>query len=494
MSQPDVHVGASRVAQNTVLSMVAVLALGGSRLIFNLLVGHRLGKEALGHVNSELAAATFASLAFAAGSAIAATKFVAARLGAGDAAGARRALVVLSRWCVLGTLIVMAVLAATLPLLLPELSWADVAWTCLLLCAYSAYTFVRGAQYAYGAVRRYAVLELVADSLSVAGAFAVVLLGAEALLLLPFVVGYAVFAVFGWFALPARPRAADSLPAAMRREMRGYLFWTALGVVGSTGFLQLSMVFAQYYGTAAQAGLYASAFTLVVPAYFLPRALSMALFPSMASAFGRGDEEEISRQLDVGTRILIIGMLPLFVGAVLLARPLLTLFFNDSYAAAYLVLGLLLTATYASIVAIPAVNSLVATARNLIRLPVYSTLAGCGLGVAVWLAFGGRYATTAVALGYLAGSVLQGAVPILSAWRRWGQSWGLLLLRTAGLVAVAGAMWALTNELHGALLPSLGLSLAFTGLTALVCPPEVRLIAGRLRVLARRGTSRRIAP
>jgi len=487
MTADTTGAGSSRVAANTVLSLVAILALGLTRLIFSLLVGRQLGREALGQVNTQLSIATFASLAFATGTSIGATKFVPALLGGKDAAQARRALIVLLRWCMLGTAGVTAVVAVVLPWLFDEFSGAEIVATCFLVVAYSAYTFVRGAQYGYGTIRKYAVIETLCDASTIAGAVIVVMLDVELILLLPFIAGYTVFAVVGWLGLPRPARTPGvTVPTALRREMRGYGFWAALGVLASTGFLQLSMVFAYLYGGTSEAGLYAAAMTLTVPAYFVPRALSMALFPSMANAFGRGDEEEIRRQLDTGTRLLMVATLPFFAGAILLARPLLTFTFRRAeFAQAHLVLELLLAATYILICSIPAVNSLSATERNLVRIPAAAAISGLTVGVVSWLILGPVLGTTGIAVGYLAGAVVTSGICIFAAWRRWHQAWTTLLWRVGLAAALAAGLWVLVDVRWNTLGIRLGCVLGVAGITTMMCPQETRQIVGRLRQVTR---------
>ncbi|MEP6696473.1 MAG: lipopolysaccharide biosynthesis protein [Pseudonocardiales bacterium] len=482
----DSVVGAenSRVAANTVLSLVAILALGLTRLIFSLLVSHRLGAAVLGRVNTQLSVATFASLAFATGTSVAATKFVPAALGRGDEQQARRALLLLTRWCVLGTVVTTIAAALILPWLRPPLSVREIFATCLLIVAYSAYTFVRGAQYGYGKVRRYAAIEVFCDSLAVAGALLVVLLHVNALLLLPFVTGYILFAVLGWLGLPRSAAGPGSaLPVALSREMRGYGVWAALGIMASTGFLQLSMVFAYHYGARHEVGFYAAALVLTVPAYFVPRALSMALFPSMAHAFGRGDTEEIRRQVDAGTRLLMVASLPCFAGAILLARPVLRVVFQPSYAHAHLVLELLLAATYVAIVSIPAVNSLSATQHALVRVPAFAALAGTSIGVICWLLLGPRLGITGIATGYLAGTFVASGSNMYVSWRRWQQSWTTLLLRVGAAAVVTGLLWALVDAVDAGLLIRSGAIVVVTMATALLCPYETRQVISRLRLV-----------
>ncbi|MDP9239650.1 MAG: lipopolysaccharide biosynthesis protein [Actinomycetota bacterium] len=481
----------SRVAANTVLSLIAILALGVTRLLFSLLVSHRLGAAVLGRVNTQLSVATFASLAFATGTSVAATKFVPAALGRGDEAQARRALLLLLRWCVLGTVLTTVATALILPWLRPPFTTHEIVATCALVVAYSAYTFVRGAQYGYGKVRRYAAIEVLCDAVAVTGALLVVLLHADLLLLLPFIAGYTLFAVLGWIGLP-RPRAsvAPDLPVALRREMRSYGVWAAVGIMTSTGFLQLSMVFAYHYGSKHEVGFYAAALVLTVPAYFVPRALSMALFPSMAHAFGRGDTDEIRRQVDAGTRILMVASLPFFAAAILLARPVLTIVFHPSYAQAHLVLELLLAATYVAIVSIPAVNSLSATQHALVRVPAFAALAGTTVGVVCWLLLGPAHGITGIAIGYLAGTFVGSGTNMYVAWRRWQQSWTTLLLRVGLSAAAACLLWAFVDAVGARLLLRLGAIALVTVVTAALCPYETRQVVSRLRLVLRQARSR----
>jgi putative peptidoglycan lipid II flippase len=223
--------------------------------------------------------------------------------------------------------------------------------------------------------------------------------------------------------------------------------------------------------------------TLPVPAYFVPRALSMALFPSMANAFGRGDEPEIRRQLDAGTRLLTVAMLPFFAAAVLLARPLLFAF-GPRFASAHLILELLLAATYLLICAIPAVNSLSATERVLVRVPAAAAGSGLTVGVVSWLILGPSHSVTGIAIGYLAGATVQSVIIMFAAWRRWRQSWSTLLWRVGLAAAVATGLVIYVNVRGDALVIRIGCALAVTALTALVCPSETGLVWGRLRQVA----------
>lgn len=485
MSEP-VDVVDARIAGHTVLSMVAVIALGLTRLVFGLLVTQQFGAAVLGRVNTQLAIATFASLLFASSTSIAAQKWVSAALGGGNQVGARHALLIALRWCAPGTAAVTVAMAFALVWFLPRLSLVEVGATCLLFVTYSAYLFVRGAQYGYGVVRRNAVLETACDVVAIAAAVVVVLLGAELILLLPFIVGYTLFAVFGWVGLP-RPARTEGRPpappAGLRREMGGYAAWAALALLASTGFLQLSMIVAYKFNSELDAGLYAAAFILTVPAFFLPRALSMALFPAMAGAFGRGDAVEVRRQLDAGTKFLLVGSLPFFAAGVYFAEPILVRTLGSEVADAHVILELLLVATYVMIVAIPAVNALSATHTKLVRVNAAASSSGLLVGLIGWLILEPAHGITGIALGYLIGVFVASSIGLAAAWRRWHVPWAMLFVRAGVIVAFAVALRVLANETRNGYAIRLGCTLAVAALTAVVCLPETRQILGRLRPL-----------
>jgi O-antigen/teichoic acid export membrane protein len=219
--------------------------------------------------------------------------------------------------------------------------------------------------------------------------------------------------------------------------------------LASTGFLQLSMIFARHFGSSAQAGFFAAVLSLLAPLYFVPRALSLALFPAMAGAHGEGDTEAVRRQTDLSTRLLIGSMLPVFVAGIVLARPILSLAFGREYAASQGILAIMLIATFVSIIPVPAVNSLSAVAARYVKVSAWASLAGLVVGVIWWLAFGRSGGVRAVAVGYLLGSLIQTAIPMGVAWRLYRLPWRTTMLAmTAGCaVAAPVVLYAVNGSL-----------------------------------------------
>lgn len=443
-------------AHGALLSLIAIVALGGTRFIYSIIVGRVAGPSVLGPINTALAFAMLASLFMSAGTSPAASKFVAA--AGGDRATAAKVTQWLSRWTFWGTLVTLVVAAPAAIWALHGPSAVELVLVLALIASYAAYTFTKGLLYGSGHIPRYVVLEVATDLVALGLTVLVVLLS-RSLLLLPLVVGYSAFSVRAWRRRPRSLRHERPSVTAWR-EMRSFVVLSIVGTVASSGFLQLSMIMARRYGGNLEAGYYAAAMALIAPAYLLPRALSLALFPAMAGAFGRGDRSAIRRQTDIATRIIAVVMLPGFVAVAVLAGPVLHAFFGSRFEAGTLVLQLLVAATFVSVISVPAVNSLSAVEAKYVGVSAWASVAGLAVGAAVWATLAPDGGATAVAFGYLVGSVVQSAVPIAVSWRRyrlhWMRLWTLVL---CGVGAATLLTWLLRTS--GGSLTALGVAVAF---------------------------------
>ena len=235
------------------LSTLGILVQGGVRFVFSVLVGNAFGKLVLGAANAAISLALFASLVHPSAAAQTATKFVARARGARDFDGLAAAFgprqvdrcVVGGPGC--GRCAGRPRRAGT--------GAVESVLTGALVIAYSGYMFTRGVLFGSGSVQRATVWDLISSAVSLSALAAVVLAGETAWILLPLVLGYAVYVAAN---LPRRSRMR--VPAELRREMNGFLGLTLVNSLATGGFLQLSMVAAQYWdpeGAGAFAGPHA---------------------------------------------------------------------------------------------------------------------------------------------------------------------------------------------------------------------------------------------
>lgn len=437
----------TRLLTGTLWSMLGLAALGVTRLVYTALIGRTGSPQRLAEVNAQVSLAFVATFLTAAATGAAAAKFIPLAAARHDNAAAAAVSRTLVRWTVLGTAVLVVGLGLSGSVLLPGAGFVDVAWVAALTVAYGAYTYAKQALYGWRLPYRYAGLEVAADVLII-GCTVVAVLWLPVHLLAPLVVGYAGFAIAAALAVPRhRPGPAPDLG---RRELGGFVAYTALGIAAGQGFFQISMVVAQHSTPGAQAGMYAAAMSLIGPAFFAPRALALAFFPSAAEATGRGDAVGLARQTDTLTRMLLLTTLPAFAVAAMLGGPALRLVFGSTYADAGAVFAVLLLAVLLYVVAVPSVNVLSAGGLASVRVPPLASAAGLLVGVLVWLVLGvagvlrGVDGGVGVALGYLAGMLVQAGVPLAIAFRRlpsrgaWLGITGRLVISLVAAIGLAG--------------------------------------------------------
>ncbi|SCL29060.1 Membrane protein involved in the export of O-antigen and teichoic acid [Micromonospora nigra] len=462
------------------LSMVALVAVGGTRLVHGSLTSHATDRATYGLVGIMLAASLVASLLLPGGISSGLSKFIAFHRGAGDPASAWAVHRSLSR---LGTVAaVLLGVAAT-----GVVHWAyrpDVLDSLSLLAltvSYSMYTMDKAALYGHGLVARYAGIEIVTSLLAVAGTAVVVLTGTTTYLL-PLCVGYGSFVVLSRWRLRSHHRA-EGRPAGgrfPRREVMAFVLLGSVGTVASAGFLQGTQLLAGRFAEPSEVAHVVAAVTLIAPLYFLPRGLALALFPVMAGAQGAGDTSAVRRQVDSATRLLATTMTPVLLLGLLVAPVVLSLFGGARYAAGADVLRLMLCAAFFGIVQVPSVNALASGSVARTRIPVASAVTGCLVGlVLVWVT-APRLGAEGVALGYLVGTAVTAALPVLAVRRIHRLPWAGLLARCAGLLAV-GLVVSRLDVLAGWSWSTLGVGAALLVGALIVLGRDLNLLRRLLR-------------
>ena len=418
------------------LSMLALVALGGTRLIHTSIVGRATDTATYATVATLIGVATTAGLFLPGGLASAASKFIPYLRGAGNPAEANRVYRILTL-VGYGTAAVLGPLVALVTWLVLDLSATDAVGVGLLTAAFSLYSVEKGALYGFDRVAPYVRLELVGSGLAIVATVLLVAAGGTAYLA-PLTLGYAVLVVGSWWLLRRTGATSTGAATVDRDEVVGYVALASVGGLASAGLLQLLPFLANWFTTVQEVSYFGAAVALVAPLYFLPRALGMALFPRMAHAHGSGDRDTVRRHLDVSTRALLVVLAPLFAAALPMARDVLVLFLGRSFAGGAAVLQVLLVATYLAVIQVAAVNALSSGSRRDVRVPVFSAVAGLVVGLVAMIPLGHVYGAAGVGTAYLLAVVVQAAGPMAVAWRKHEMAWTWPLVRC--LVVVFGAL------------------------------------------------------
>jgi O-antigen/teichoic acid export membrane protein len=435
------------VAYSGLMSLVALVALGLTRLVHGSLVSRATDQDTYATVGTLIGVAMTAGLFLPAGLASAASKFIPYQLGRGD----ERAAWAVRRWLLRAGRAAALVLGAAAGLLaaaLPDVSAPSAAWAALLTAAFSLYSVEKAVLYGFALVTTYVRLELTGSAIAIGSTAAVIVLGWHSYLL-PLVLGYSVLQLGAWWVLgfkaPARTVAAVRVPPPeLRREIIHFVGLASIGGLTSAGLLQCLPIVAGRFTEPLDVAYFVAGVALVTPLYLVPRALSLALFPALARSHGARDEEDVRWHTDVSTRALLVLLAPPFAAAMFLAPDVLSLFGGARYAGGALTLQLLLAATYVAVVQVGAVSALSSGDARSVRIPIWSSAIGCAVGLAVAVPLGWQLGGLGVALSYVLSQALSATGPLVAAWRRYRMTWHRPLALSMAVVgaAVAVALWA----------------------------------------------------
>jgi O-antigen/teichoic acid export membrane protein len=488
------------IARAGLLSMLALVALGLTRVIHGTLVSRNTDNATYALVGTLITTATTAGLFLPGGLSSAASKFIPYRLARNDPDGAQAVYHMLRRvGYASGVLLGVVVAFGTRALLHPSTS--EVVAAGLLTVAFAVYSVEKAALYGFARVPMYVRLELSGSGLAVAATVLVVAAGSRAYLV-PLMLGYTVLAAGAWWSLrrpgrwglrwltfgglrlpvpsPPTTQARGRVPAADRREISVYVALASVGGLAGFGFLQLLPLLAGRVTDPYQVSYFVAAVTLVAPLYFLPRALSLALFPALAHAHGSGDQDAVRSHTDVSTRALVVLLAPVFVIGILAAPVILALFGAARYASGTPALQALEVATYFAVVQVAATNSLSSGTQRQVRIPVIATVIGCLVGLVAVFPLGRHLGAAGVSIADLIALAIGAAGPIIVVWRSYRMNWFSPLLRSLVVLFGAWALGAMVNAWTAGrsdrILVNLGVAVVGGGAAMLVLLPQIRTI------------------
>lgn len=426
---------AATVIKTSLLSMLAIAALGITRLVHSALLAHATNKTTVAQVGIMISATMMAGLFLPGGLSSAASKFIPLHLGRGNSLVAQAVYRLISFTGLLASVALSLIAAAGI------YAWGastlDAFATGLLTLAFSLYSIEKSALYGFDQVTSYVRLELTGSVLAI-GSMIIVVSKGWTTYLLPLTLGYSLLILGAWVLLRrGKPRPPMSLVStADKREIAGYVGLASLGGLASAGLLQALPIIAEAYTTQDEVTYFVTAVALVAPLYFLPRALSMALFPAMAHAHGAGDAETVRRHADVTTRALFVLLAPLFAMAVVLSRLALQIFFGSEFTDGDTVLQVLLVSTYFMVSQVGVVNALSSGDARDVRIPVGSAVVGWFAAVIAAIPLGIWLGGLGVGGAYLLAAVVSAAWPLAVIARRHQLAWYGPVIRSVLAIAI----------------------------------------------------------
>lgn len=458
----------------TVVGLVIIgLVRAGARIGSNALFGER----GLAFVTAALAIASIVTIIGSAGLSAGTTKFIAevrATRSVGDSdrftAIAARAMVVLS----IGGALVAGVYAS-LDRVLSEGGATLITTTGLLALAFGLYLAGKAIAYGEGAIKGYVTREAIGAAAFAVGFLVIWRVADDLLVLVPLIVAYL---AVGSIALARLRGPAPSTRGLPIRDFAGYGIVGAIGVAAGVGFTYSTALVASNTTGVMGAALIGAILTILEPLYLAPRAISLVLLPRISADTARGRTAEAAQSLRLGTVAVTVLVAPLCAVFILERdRVLQPLFGQDIVGGASL--GWFSAAVFVSVVGAPAVTALAATDLRSATIPMASSLVGFGVAIVVWFLGISTYGTTAIALGYLIGSVIQVGPPLWVTSLRFRPAWGTFWVRVAAAVIVV----AVATTLPTAII----IDIAVVAAVLVLFTPEIRSLVSL--ILSRRGSA-----
>jgi O-antigen/teichoic acid export membrane protein len=387
--------------KNSGIATFGVLIQGLARFAYTILIGRVLGAQALGEVSSLLALAVFVSLFWPTASGVAASRFIPRDRVAGLEASPIAT--VITR-LFLVSLPFLAVATFVVAFLISH-SVGSAVGAVILMTAYSAYAFTRGAALGSSRFLRVAVMDTVSSFAAILLLCLVLISGWHWAVLLPLALGYAVFAAANWPARADRGRVD-------RAEAGKFIAINSIAQVATGGLLQVAMLAASLSDTPHNAGLFAAALSLATPAAMLGQSLNQVLIPHFARMHAL--ETGTIRASTIKVTAVVAAGLGVVFGVLALAAPLVVeLLYGNSYQGASDYMRALLMGVYIYAVSLVPAATLIATARD--RRYTVASVIGFVMGVIAIVVLAPSQGAWAAEVGYVAGA---GVSAVLTIW--WG--------------------------------------------------------------------------
>jgi len=291
------------VFKNTILTIIALIFLGTTNMIFNIVIAKEFDAATLGSLNLVISTALLLSFVAVIGLGPAATKHLAEYLGKGNTNGAKLSFQTTFRFVLI--LSMMLFLFAVV-LSAPISNIIGVERKLFLLATpliplYAFYTLYKNSYYGVNKVKKYLKNEIIADVVFFM-VLGVVVFYLRCWLILPFVLLYLIFTILSTADFLDYFKPVKNKQKGLTKKIMTFASISFIGTFASTSRMRLSMVVTGVYVSPEYVGYYAAAFSFLTALYLIPRAMGLALFPSFSYHYGKNDYGSITKMLNQSTK------------------------------------------------------------------------------------------------------------------------------------------------------------------------------------------------
>ena len=427
------------IFKNTILTIVALIFLGSTNLVFNILIAKEFDAATLGSLNLVISTALLLSLAVATGFGPAATKYLAEYLGKRDSNSAKSSFQISFKFVfVLSALLFLFAVILSEPVSnIIGVERKLFLFATPLIPLYAFYELYKNSYYGVNSVGKYLRNEVISD-VTFFVVLGIVIFYLRCWLILPFILLYLVFTVLSTADFFCYLKPVKVKQKGITKSIVAFASISFVGTFASMSRMRLSMVLSGVYVSAEHVGYYAAAYSFLTALYLIPRAMSLTLFPSFSYHYGKNDSSSITRMLNQSTKWLTIIILLLGGITIFLSKNILQILFGSEYAGASLTLQILILSACSTIVDIPAVNSLSGT--KYVKIPNIAGVLGLISCLVLWPFLIPKYGIVGTAAGFLISTVVTSSIPLYYAQKYFNlnlKNFSQTLLISFSILAVA---------------------------------------------------------
>lgn len=404
------------IFKNTILTIVALIFLGMTNLVFNILIAKEFDAATLGSLNLVISTALLFSLIITTGFGSAVTKYLAEYMGKRDSNGARLSFQISFKFVfVLSALLfIFAVILSEPVSNIIGVERKLFLFATPLIPLYAFYELYKNSYYGVNSVGKYLRNEVISDIIFFT-VLSVVVFYLRCWLILPFILLYLVFTMLSTADFFCYLKPVKVKQKGITKSIVAFASISFVGTFASMSRMRLSMVLSGVYVSTEYVGYYAAAYSFLTALYLIPRAMSLALFPSFSYHYGKNDYGIITKILNQSTRWLSIIILLLGGITVFLSKNILQILFGSEYTNASLTLQILILSACTSIVAIPAVNSLSGT--KYVKIPNIAGVLSLISCLVLWPFLIPKYGIVGTSVGFLVSTIVTSSIPLYYAWK-----------------------------------------------------------------------------
>ncbi len=344
--RPGFEIGPGLLARNTVLNMLGLglpMLVGVLAMPFTI---RGLGTERFGILSLVWVVVGYLAF-FDLGLSRATTKFIAEALGRGESEGISRILWTTVFFQAVMGLAGAALLALATPLLVGRFLHVPTALmpearTSFILIGVSLPVVLVSASFrgALEARQRFDLVNIVkgiSSTLNYVLPLVGVLLGFDLRGVVALLVGARILALVAWMLLCLKAMPALGRQVAFRRESVAGLLkfggWLTVSNIARPVLTYFDRFFVGSILNLKAVGFYTAPYEIVTKVGILPGSLILTLFPSFSTLQGKEEPEKARTLYGCAVKYLIVGMGPVSVLLVLLARPILRIWLGAEFAA-----------------------------------------------------------------------------------------------------------------------------------------------------------------